>query len=213
MYDLPDPLQILTDPPTKSHFKKLTRKKILDHWHRRIVTEVKSKSSLKFLRPEFLPLGMGPHPIWTSCGDSPTATRSATIVCQILSGRYRDDYLSSKWSDNPGNCSNCGQYPGNVTHYLSGNCPALSTSLMNTLEHSLSSLPLFPDFASIVHCALSRSSFEWTKFVLDPTTDPQVINIKQNYGVTSIWPLLKLCRGYVWTMHRQRMRLSDSVTS
>ena len=54
-----------------------------------------------------------------------------------------------------------------------------------------------------------RSSLEWAQFVLDPTTDPQVISFKQEYGITSIWPLLKLCRAYVWTMHRQRTLLCE----
>ena len=106
--------------------------------------------------------------------------------------RVRDDNFSSKWSGAPGNCSNCDHYPGDVTHYFSGNCPALSASLQNSLYYTLFHLPCVSDLASSVHSALYRSSLEWAQFILDPTSDPQVISIKQEYGVTSIWPLLKL---------------------
>ena len=89
---------------------------------------VKQKSSLKFIKPDFLPLNKGPHPMLTSCGNSINAVRAATVQAQIFSGRYRDDLLVSKWTPGAsGSCTlpGCSFYPGDCIDLLSRNCPSL----------------------------------------------------------------------------------------
>ena len=186
-YSLPEPLQLLCQPLPKLKYKNLIRSKILQYSHHILVQQTKAKKSLKFLRPEFIPLGSGPHPIFLSCGNSSSATQAATVVAEILSGRYRDDYLCSKWTNTSGACTNCGFYPGDCVHYLSLQCPALSVSLQNTLNYSLSLLPTFPDLSFPVYEALSKTPFEWSVFVLDPVSSPSVVPIK-----TGIWPPVSL---------------------
>ena len=211
-YSLPDPIHILSDPPAKNKFRKLVKKKIFDFWHKWLVSGIESKSSLKYIRPQFIPLGQGPHQILLCCEDSPSATEAALVVCQILCGQYKDDYRLSKWDSSgksSGCCSmpGCGYFPGDVLHYLSGDCPALCFALSSTLTNSLNLLPSFPDLSSPVLSALNRPAVDWAKFVLDPTTDVQVIRLKQDFGSKSIWPLLKLACAFVWTMHRQRTKI------
>ena len=212
MYTLPDPLQILLFPPPKNVFKNLVRKRILDYWHKKLVQDSKTKSSLCFLQAEFLPLGAGPHPPWLSCESSPTANRAAIIMAHIISGRYRDDYLSSRW-DGGSNCCrlpNCGFFPGDCSHYLSGSCPALKDALLATLQHSLDSLSETPYLISPLISAWQQSSDDWSKFITDPSCNPQVIKIKKDLGPKSIWPLFKVSRAYIWTMHELRLKHQES---
>ena len=208
-YFLPDPLLILCNPPPKFLLKKLVRKKILDFFHKQIIEATRSKSSLKFLRSEYIPLGSGPHPMWLSFGSSSSAVQAATIVAQIISGKYKDDYLCSKWNNSSGSCSYCNFYPGDCVHYLSGKCPALSYQLQTTLDNCIQFFPTFPDILSPVLDAYGKSALEWSIFILDPIFSPSVIKLKQEYGFESVQPLMRLSRAYVWTMHRERMKLSD----
>ena len=201
-------LLVLQQQPTKLQFKKLVTSKILDFWHSKILEDIEQKRSLRFLRGNFLPLGKGPHPLWLSCGDSESAIEAAIINAKILSGRYRDDYLISKWNSNTSGCcmsKNCSFFPGDVTHYLSGNCSALSSQLNLTLTCSLNILSHFPYLVEPVISARRKSAEEWAAFLLNPITNPQLIKISQEFDPTAIWPVFRLTRAYIWTMHRERM--------
>ena len=207
-YSLPDPLLILTNPPEKHSYKKLVRSKILHFWHSKLLNEMEAKSSLTFLKASFLPLGSGPHPLWLSCEGSKTANEAAIIQASILSGRYRDDYLISKFNRvSSGSCSMCGAYPGTVTHYLSGECVALLLPLQRCLDHSLDVLFSFPYLLPPVTLALHSTAKDWVGLVVDPGTNHKVIRIKQMYGHESIWPLYRFSRALIMCMHRERMRL------
>ena len=199
VYVLPDPLQVLMSPPPKNIFKKLVRKRILDFWHKKLVKDSNSKPSLRFLQAEFLPLGSGPHPLWLSCEGSPTATRAAILEAHIITGRYRDDYLSSKWDGGSDCCRlpDCGFFPGDCVHYLSGKCPALRDALMSTLNLLLSSLSDTPYLIPPIISAWNSSCDEWAKFIVDPSCNADVIRIKQELGPNSIWSLFKVSRAYI----------------
>ena len=126
---------------------------------------------------------------------------------------YRDSYLVSKWNDRTsGACTlmDCNFFPGDATHYLSGECPALSRQLNLTLSHSLQILSASHQFlVPPVISALGGSAEDWTAFILDPHTDPLVIKIRQLYGSESVWPLFRLSRAYVWCMDRERKKLME----
>ena len=91
---------------------------------------------------------LGSEAVWPlfSCEGSPTATKAVILQAQAMSGRYRDDYLMSKWHGATDCCRlpNCGFYPGDLVHFLSGSCPALRDALSNTLQHSLDGLTNTP---------------------------------------------------------------------
>ena len=180
---------------------KKVRSRILHFWHSKLVHSAMLKPSLKYLRIEFLPLVCGPHPLWLSCQGSPSALEAA----KILSGRYRDDYLLSKFNNSSGRCTlgSCTYFPGDVTHYLSGDCPYLTHQLQSTLDHSLKYLSEFPLLIPPTLHALSQSTEEKVSFILDPYSYGQVIPIRQKYGAQSVWPLFKLSRSYIWCMHRE----------
>ena len=178
LYSLPDPVLILTEPPAKESFRVLVKKNITEFWRKILSNNVKQKKSLRFIQSDFLPLDKGPHPIFTSCEDSVTAVRAAIVQARIFSGRYRDDLLSSKWTEGAsGHCSmpGCNFYPGDIIHLLSGNCPALASLLKSTLDHSLVILSDWPHLMDIAISALPFDSETWCKFLVDPTCFPSVI--------------------------------------
>ena len=85
-YSLQDPLIFLSSPLNKERFKSLVKKAVVSYWHERLCEMVSLKPSLKLMRPQFLPLGKSPHPIWISSKHSPSATKSATLQAKILVG-------------------------------------------------------------------------------------------------------------------------------
>ena len=148
-------------------------------------------SSLHFIRTDFLPLGRGPHPIWTSRQSSSSAVNAAVIQARLLSGRYRTDYLASKWTGESGCCTlpGCGAMPGDTVHLLSGQCPALRKFLASSLAHGLNTLGSHPLLLKAAENALMSSPEDWVQFILKPSANPAIIELRQKLGPQSIWPI------------------------
>ena len=146
-YSLPDPLFTLAFPPSsKSTWKAKVKSAITAHWHKKLATEASNLPSLQFLRPSFLPLGRGTHPLWATSGSSSTTVRAATVQARMLSGRYRTDWLRRHWTGESGPCHlpTCNSTQGDLPHLLSGACTALAPTLARTLQYwekCLSPLP------------------------------------------------------------------------
>ena len=109
-----------------------------------------------------------------------------------------------------GACMNFNFFPSDCVYFLSGDCLHLKDSLESTLNHSLHILSEYRFLIPPVLSALKKSPFDWTAFILDPSCDPQVIRICQDLGPKSIWPLFRLSRAYIWTMHRTRIKLMEN---
>ena len=52
-YSLPDPLMILTSPPTKLSFKRSTKANIVDFWEFKLHADASHRDSLIFFKPQF----------------------------------------------------------------------------------------------------------------------------------------------------------------
>ena len=70
IYSLPHPLQILSNPPTKEHFRKAIKSRIVDFWETKLRNRASSLPSLTYFKPCFMSLTK-PHPIWTTAGSNP----------------------------------------------------------------------------------------------------------------------------------------------
>ena len=143
--------------------------------------------------------------LWSSCEGSRSAIDAATIQAKIISGRYRDIYLLSKFSTNVP-CMVSSLDPS-VMHYLSGNCLPLSDKLFDYLRKSLNILSSHPHLLPPVHSVLDKSEDDWAFFIVDPITNSQVIQLKQECGEESVWLNYRLSRAYIWCMHRERAKL------
>ena len=195
-YSLPDPLQVLACPPLKILYKSMVKRAVRSYWHTTLAAQAAPLSSLRYLRPAFLPLGTGPHPLWWTCGSSTSAVRAATVQAKMLSGRYRSCWLRRHWTDESGACRlpGCGAVPGDVAHLPSAECPALKPHLATTLYHLQDLLSLHPHLLPPVQKALHSDREAATSFLLDPSTDPQVIVLCQRHGQSSVLgPLFQFC--------------------
>ena len=209
-YSLPDPLQIMTSPPPKSAFKSSVKSAILIYWRDHLISEAKSLTSLRYMRLPFLSLGHGAHPVWWTCFSSSSSVRSATVMGKMLSGRYRSCWLRRHWTQESGACRlpGCGQVPGDVAHLLSGECLALQPHLATTLQNMFDMLAPHPHLLPPLMSALQGDREGMTAFILDPSSDPGVIQLVQLYGqVPVLCPLFQAARAWVWCAHRTRMRM------
>ena len=101
----------------------------------------------------------------------------------------------------------CGFSPGDVVHYLSGDCPVLCHPLSVVLQNSLANLP--STLTAPVMTSLSEGPEEWTSFILDPSTNASVLELSRDFGQRFIWPLFRLSRAYIWCMHSQRLKFDS----
>ena len=98
-YGLSDPLFLLKNPSSKSHFKEQCRLKVLEYWHKKLSSDVVALPSLRYFNPACLSL-LRPHHIWTSLDGNPCQTKAAIIQALFLSGRYRTEKMRRFWSQN-----------------------------------------------------------------------------------------------------------------
>ena len=96
-YELPHPLLLLSDPPSKDDFKNLVKLNVLDYWQSKLRAEAAPLLSLRYFKPEFMSLS-SPHPLWSSCGDNSYELNKACTQAKYLSGRFRTDKLLSSFS-------------------------------------------------------------------------------------------------------------------
>ena len=127
-YNLPHPLLLLTDPPSKAEFKNLVRQNVLDFWQSKLRAAAAPLPSLKYFKPQFMSLS-SPHPLWTSCGDNSYELNKACIQAKYLSGRFRTDKLLADFSKE--NSPFCQLHPdsqteGDLLHHLVL-CPSLAS--------------------------------------------------------------------------------------
>ena len=128
----------------------------------------------------------------------------------MLSGRYRSCWLRRHWTGESGACRlpACGQVPGDVAHLLSAECPALQPYLATTLPHLLAMLSPNKELLLPLLCAVNGGREAATSFFLDPSTNPMVIALVQQYGQGPVLgPLFRVSRAWIWSAHRARMRL------
>ena len=214
-YDLPDPLLILQSPPAKETWKKLTKAKVTSWWEERLRGEASLLSSLTYFRPAYMSLN-SPHPLWTMA-ESPFEVKKASIVADMLSGRYVTDYRARHWSSsNPnGYCQLClvtGHIAvlGTLEHLLL-KCPALADTRRKSVSHWSNYLVDKPSLLPIVKHHTLTPGHEGTKLqmelLLDPSTCPMVISSSQSLGKGTLSHLLYMTRTWCHSHHLKRRRM------
>ena len=183
LYGLPHPTTILSIVPTKSQWSRMVRKAILSHWHTKLVSEVSSLPSLSFLHASHLSLAH-PHLLWTTAPSGPLPSRQAALMARILSGRYQSCWLRRHWDGSNGACRlpSCGHIPGDVTHIFSGSCPALFLATEEATRKLALAVAHIPPVASLLTEVSTRDPRSFTQFMLDPSTDPEAIQLYQAHG-------------------------------
>ena len=103
----------------------------------------------------------------------------------------------------------CGAMPGDTVHLLSGQCPALRKFLASSLAHGLNTLGSHPLLLKAAENALMSSPEDWVQFILKPSANPAIIELRQKLGPQSIWPIFWFSWSFVRTMHSRRMKIRE----
>ena len=208
LYNLPSPLQLLSNPLSKAAFKSQVTLKVIDHWQDILRKEASPKTSLLFFNPSYMSLST-PHLLWTTCSSNPFETNKATVQASLLSGRYKTDYLSRHWNhSNPhGFCLLCPEKLlfGTVQHFLL-HCEALSEQRSKLVDlwskHTEDDGHLY----QLLHQLLQSSPEHLVQFLLDPSAVPQAVTLCQKKLVT-FDNLFYLTRTWCYGLHRRRLQL------
>ena len=208
-YSLPSPLSLLSHPLSKSSFKTLVKKRVVDYWQQEVQEEAKSKPSLlKFFKPEYMSL-VKPHPLWTTAQNNQFEINKSLVVAKLLSGRYRSDWLCRHWSKtNPsGHCLLCPgeNIPGTVEHMLVS-CPGLDDKRDDLILYWSQHTEDNPHLQHLTSSMLSSDEDTLVQFLLDPSAVPSVINGCQQ-KLYSLSDVFKLTRTFCYGIHRRRLQL------
>ena len=209
-YQLPHPIDFLTNPPTKVVFKKLVKKHVINFWEQKLRSDAEPLLSLSYFRPEFMSL-VKPHPLLVTAGASPYEVSKARVQALFLSGRYRTEQLCRHWSSNSdGHCllpSCSGLGVNEDLEHILLKCGSLASTRERLCSFTLKyvkSLP--PMLCSTLLTLTSPDHPQFCQFLLDCSVIPQVISLAQAMGENILHHLFKVSRTWCYSLHRDRLK-------
>ena len=208
-YGLDHPLNLLSNPPTKHHFKKLVKLKVCEYWQQHLAEECSKLPSLTYFDPTRASL-LSPHATWKLAGNSPYEVNKSQIVAKMLSGRYRTEALRRHWSVySDGFCSlpTCYKTLGDLEHILLF-CPALEPIRIRFYSIWNQKLQHFPPLLELFLSLRNATSHYVMVFLLDPSANSDVIRLTQQHGSWVLQNVIYLTRTYVYNIHKERLILS-----
>ena len=208
LYTLPHPLDLLENPPSKDSFKKLVKKKVVDHWETVLRAEIDPLTSLSFFKPCFMSI-TSCHPLFTSAGSSPSKVAMATIQATMVSGRYRTEALCSHWTNRSGHCllsEDCSGQLEDIPHILT-QCSALNPSRERLMRYTRKySAGLPPVLAVLLLQLCSNLHPTFCNFLLDCSTLPEIISASQLHGPIVHEHFYNVTRTWIFVLHRDRLK-------
>ena len=209
-YGLPHPLELLSHPISKEKLKVMVKNRISQYWHQQLCSEASSLSSLTHFSPH-MHLLSSPHPLWVAAGSSPYEINKSTVLCRMVSGRYVTENMSRFWTENQdGLCLIPACYyqktVGDLAHLLL-HCPALHTVRENLYHMWLARASAIPPLYTFVTKMLASAPHVRLKFILDPTSMPEIINLYQNLGTDILNTVFYMTRTYAYCIHRKKQIL------
>ena len=137
-YNLPHPLLLLRDPPSKEHYKKLLRTNITDFWQSKLREQcvaLESKS-LKYFKPKFMSLSK-PHPMYTYALTTYQSNKCIPVA-RLLSGRFRlGSLLRHFYPDRvSGICELCNLELEDTPHLIIPKCPKLANRAQLLMKYA-----------------------------------------------------------------------------
>ena len=198
---------LLDNQPTKEQFKKLAKTHVHDFWETKLRVDAAALPSLEYFRPSFMSLDK-PHPLWTTAGSSPYEVNKACIQAKMLSGRYRTEKLCRYWSTNTnGFClaPSCMETIEDLEHILT-TCKSMETTRVKLRASWLTNAATNPLTHQLILRVICFSTKEFTQFILDPSTNPEVIRLQQIHGFKILKNIFYLTRTWCHTIHKERLK-------
>ena len=161
---------------------------------------------------------VSPHPLWKTAGHNPIKVSMATVQASLLSGRYRCGSLLRHWSPSKetGYCKlslSCSRTLEDIPHILRW-CPSLTNVRHGLTDYTYrysANLPL--ELMSLLRRKCNLSSPTFVNFILDCSTDPDVIRTTQVLGSDVLDHLFTVTRTWAFVIHRERLRMLGSWRS
>ena len=206
-YNLPHPLLLLKNPPSKLTFKTLCKKNITDFWQSELRVRSGSLKSLQYFKPQFMSLNR-PHPLLTWATDSYKVNKCITVM-RLLSGRFRCGSLIRHFYPNitTGLCELCGTEVEDIPHIILPKCTALKDRAESLLIFAKNTLALSQTTSTILHNVLnSEDDILKTQFFLDPTVLPDVIQAYQQ-DKSTLNSILSVTTTWCYSLTRHRNKL------
>ena len=210
LYSLPHPLQLLSSPVSKSAFRNLVRKKVVDYWECFLRAESDPRTSLTYFRPCYMSI-TSTHPLFTTAGSSPAKVAMATVQAVMLSGRYRTEALCSHWSRNKrGVCllsDECSDTKEDIPHIIA-HCPALQMTREMLTKFTSGYLEKMPPAARPILTQLcSPENPLFCQFLLDCSSLPAVISAVQTHGHLILRHFFCVTQTWLFVIHRERLKI------
>ena len=204
-YDLPSCQQLIDLKLEKVCYKKLIKLKIADHWQAKLREEAAQLSSLKYFKPQFYSL-LSPSKAYETVGYNRYEIAKLNIQLKMLSGRYPTEKLARYWSQNKnGFCllgPPCSNKSETISHILT-ECPVLESKRV-ILRKSWIERETVGPLSNIIKDVFTWDYEDQTAFLLDPLSNPIIIDLSQNFGSKIIDKISYLTRTYCFSIHRQR---------
>ena len=210
-YNLPHPMELLSNPIPRTKFKKLVKLKVVEYWQEQFASDCLSSrlTSTKYLDPRKCSL-LSPHPVWSCIGGSSYECNKSLVVAKMLSGRYRTERLCRFWSSNKdGFCEadTCDQVHGDLEHLLV-TCPALESDRKRIYNLWQLKSAYNPALNNLLNHVISASPQEQVKFILHPSAHPDLVVLLQVYGKPLLEHVMYLTRTFAYSMHRRKLILT-----
>ena len=148
-----------------------------------------------------------PHPVLWTAGSNPYEVSKAVVQCKMLSGRYRSELLSKNWSSNTrGFClaPTCTEVEETLEHILLS-CPSYQVTRERLLK-LWQSAPV-PAVAQVVDSVLIGGKDDLLQFLLDPSTNPSIIKLTQDFCPEPLKVTFHLTRTWCFALHKSRAKL------
>ena len=210
LYSLPSCSHLLNFPLSKDNFKTLINSRILDYWQILLRKEAQALPSLKYFNPEFYSLKF-PCVAYKMAGSNRYEIAKLKIQLLMTSGRFRTERQKRFWSGNTlGNCltsEECKDTPETLSHILIS-CPGLETTRTKLLTSFLATSP-YP-IKYLLTDILTLNDEQQTQFFLEPLSNPNVISMIQDLGVTITEKICYITRTFCFSLHRRRLIIKGS---
>ena len=146
-YDLPDPISILEDPPSKQTWRSTVSKAITSYWREIFEADIQTKSTLRlFSKDEWIP--GKPHNMWRDTNQDARDIRRGCVKARMLTGTYILQSNRAKFNqyDVDPTCTMCSAAQESMTHFLL-HCPALDAARKEHLPKIQRHIPpdILPD--------------------------------------------------------------------
>ena len=208
MYNLPHPLLLLRDPPSKYQFKRLVKTNVTDFWETKLRAHSATleEKSLKYFKPQFMSLSH-PHPMWRMAVTSYKVNKCVT-VSRMLSGRFRCGSLLRHFHPHiSGICELCGLEQEDLAHIVVPRCPDLRDRAHHLIRFARETLQTSEKASTILETTLgSKDDNRIVQLFLDPSVVPEVIAAEQTEpGTLNI--ILNVTTTWCYALNKTRMKL------